>query len=365
VPTSGSNLIIVGIDKKGLLRIRIFDAGGNVTDETRLPSTEAGAISTLRQQIAGSLPPHALTGPEKAQLIGKVAMIVSQSPLADSASSQGANRSAWPATTPVSQKWTLWHTAILLLIVIAICAVNLTYVPRYAFLASLGLMVGFTTIAGHGIMGLWRGLLIDERNKMSLSRLQMTAWTIVVLSGFLTAALWNIREWKTNTPLAIAIPTQLLMLLGISTTSLVGSPLIRSTKTTEPPNAGATATEGEKSKEEERTRAALVRQGIPQGTIKTQGTIVVWEWPEDARLADMFQGDEVGNAAHLDLGKVQMFYFTLIVVLTYVVALYRMFSSPSAVITDLPPVDSSMVALLGISHAGFLTNNAIPHSAGR
>jgi hypothetical protein len=364
VPTSGSNLVIVGIDKNGLLRIRIFDIGGNVTDETRLPSTQAGAISTLKQLIPGLLPPHALTGPEKAQLIGEVALIVGQPPLADPAGRQGAKRSAWSATTPVSPKWTPWHTASLLLIVIVICAVNLTLLPRYAFLASLGLMALFTTIAGHGVLGLWLGLLIDERNKMSLSRLQMITWTIVVLSGFVTAALWNTRFEKHKDPLSIAVPAQLWCLMGISTISLVGSPLIRSTKTADPLNTGETRSEAE-TKELARMKEELARQKVPPDTIDTQGKIVIWKWPEDARVADLFQGDELGNAAHLDLGKVQMFFFTVVLVLTYTVALARVFIHVSSPITELPPVDEGMVALFGISHAGFLMNNAAPHSVSR
>jgi hypothetical protein len=101
---------------------------------------------------------------------------------------------------------------------------------------------------------------------------------------------------------------------------------------------------------------------VPPDTIDTQGKIVIWKWPQDARLADLFQGDEVGNAAHLDLGKVQMFFFTLVLVLTYTAALVLMFTDASTAITGLPPVDQGMVALLGISHAGFLANNAVPHS---
>jgi hypothetical protein len=53
VPTSGKNLVIVGVDNNGLLHIRIFDDGGNRvtgTDETKLPSTKARAVSTLKQQ---------------------------------------------------------------------------------------------------------------------------------------------------------------------------------------------------------------------------------------------------------------------------------------------------------------------------
>ena len=81
VPTSGNNLVIVGTDNDGLLHIRIFDAEGNRitdTDETKLPSTQAGAISTLKQQLPGLLPPHVLTAAETAEVITEATSIVGQ-----------------------------------------------------------------------------------------------------------------------------------------------------------------------------------------------------------------------------------------------------------------------------------------------
>jgi photosystem II stability/assembly factor-like uncharacterized protein len=81
VPTSGTNLVIVGIDNNGLLHIRIFDADGSLvtdTDETKLSSTQAGAIATLKQQLPGLLPPHVLTSVEKAQVLSEVTSIVGQ-----------------------------------------------------------------------------------------------------------------------------------------------------------------------------------------------------------------------------------------------------------------------------------------------
>ena len=80
VPTSGKNLVIVGIDNNGLLHIRIFDAAGNRitdTDETQLPA-QAAAIATLKQQLPGLLPPHVLTDAEKAQVIAEATSIVGQ-----------------------------------------------------------------------------------------------------------------------------------------------------------------------------------------------------------------------------------------------------------------------------------------------
>jgi hypothetical protein len=78
VPTSGKKLVILGIDNTGLLHIRIFDAGGKKTDsdETTLPATQAWAISTLKQQLPGLLPPHVLTVVEKEQLISEVTSIL-------------------------------------------------------------------------------------------------------------------------------------------------------------------------------------------------------------------------------------------------------------------------------------------------
>ena len=78
VPSSGSNLLVVGTDGSGLLHIRIFDATGNRsedTDETRLPG-QAADISTLKHRLPGLMPPHALTDAEKAEVIEKATSIV-------------------------------------------------------------------------------------------------------------------------------------------------------------------------------------------------------------------------------------------------------------------------------------------------
>jgi hypothetical protein len=81
VPKSGNNVVFVGIDCRGLLRIRIFDACDNaITDtvETELPATRVGAIATLKQRLPGWVPPHCLTKDEKDKLIDVVTAIVPQ-----------------------------------------------------------------------------------------------------------------------------------------------------------------------------------------------------------------------------------------------------------------------------------------------
>ena len=260
-----------------------------------------------------------------------------------------------PQTEP---QWTGWHTLSLLLsmMLMVLAGVLLpTHARVWAWIITLILLTAGAAVAGQGITGFWCGLLIDERNKISLSRLQMTLWTIVALSGFFTAALSNLAAGQPN-PLAIAVPSELWLLMGISTTSLVASPLIKSMKQNVAPN------EEEKS----RTLAHLTQQmGLKTGeeAVSNRGQLVINQHPDYAQWADLFRGDETGNAAHLDLGKTQMLYFTLVLVLAYAVALGRTFAGSEADISAFPAIDPSMVALLGISHAGYLTHKAIPHSA--
>jgi hypothetical protein len=253
----------------------------------------------------------------------------------------------------------------LLLILAALAWLGWTQRPNVVYPAALALLAAFAVVAGHGIVGLWLGLLIDERNRMSLSRFQMALWTILVLSGILAAAMWNLARGD-PTPLALAVPEQLWLVMGISTTSLVGSPLIRSTKTTPPADAGpaTAAARARTAGVMQRTAVAFAQQGRSADDVEVQGRIVTFRWPEDARPADLFQGEELANGAHLDLGKVQMFFFTLVLVFTYGSALAQTFASAAAetaFVPGFPALDQSVVALLAISHAGYLSNKAAPH----
>ena len=220
--------------------------------------------------------------------------------------------------------------------------------------------------------GLYRGVLADERNKISLSRLQMILWTVVILAGFITLALGNL-SYCAEKALDIGLPQELWMLLGISTASLVGSPLIRSTKTTQEPNPQemektlGTMSVNYKSLKE--VAGELKNEKTPQkvpenlaNTVTNLGQVVVNLNPKAISWADLFRGEETGNAAQIDLGKIQMFFFTLIGVLTYGAALAVMFANQSKAIYAFPDLSQGLVALLGISHAGYMVNKAVPHS---
>lgn len=263
-----------------------------------------------------------------------------------------------PGTT-VRQTWRGWHTFFLLLVLVSIGLIGLL-APKFsvlgAWLGILVLLTALTVAVGHGVTGLSLGCLIDAHNRISLARLQAILWTLIVISAFLAGALANISANSANPgsiadPLSIGVPEELWILMGISLTSLIGSPLILSAKKTQQP----------KDAEVERTREILDRQGEDVENIDNVGRIMIKDYPIKANISDLFKGDEVSNAAQLDLGKVQMFYFTLILVFAYGVQMGSLFLDSSGVVENLPVLSTGMLALLAISHAGYLTNKAVPH----
>src|SRR2546423_884710 len=101
------------------------------------------------------------------------------------------------ADVPVSSKsnWNWWHTLLVLLFPVAVIALGIllpSSLRLQNWLINLVLFLLFIIILGNGITGRWEGLLIDDRKKMSLSRLQTIAWTVLILSAFVTAAMTNI-----------------------------------------------------------------------------------------------------------------------------------------------------------------------------
>ena len=231
--------------------------------------------------------------------------------------------------------WRPWHSVGLGLILVAISVIGIS-LPRsggglgflgqrtvLAWLAIATLMAAFAALAGHGLTGLARGVLIDDRHRVSLSRLQMLVWTVLVLSAYLAAGLANIGR-NAVAPLSVDIPSELWLAMGISTASLVGAPVALAYK--------------------ERRQGATLEE-LPH--------------ERDSRFADLFRGEEEGDKAHVDLGKVQMLLLTVVVVLGYGLALGDMFEGTTGSFTTLPAVDEAVVTLLAISHAGYLTKKAL------
>jgi len=326
------------------------------------------------------------------------------------------------------------------------------------------------------------GVLIDARNKISLSRLQLVLWTVVVLSAWMTLALHRVtpvllgRVAPSDTPLVAAVaevlaggtavdeaqmrraaavveqmtgeaallpgdeggeaaalryqaldisfPQEVLLALGISLASMAGAGVIRTNQAAREDGraqdvaanraeaareqaAGANATleslEGNRdvleamtagglealgeglevdqaaldeaqarlarleaelraarNEAERATRRAIeldVAQQTAVGELHAHPTLA------DARWSDMVRGDTVANFQFTDLGKIQMFLFTIMLVFAYAALLWGIMNMPqSAQVLQLvpsvrlPEFSQSFVTILALSHGGYLVS---------
>ena len=221
------------------------------------------------------------------------------------------------------------------------CKPSESCVSGYPWLLMLLIIFVFVLFLGKWICDRPLGILVSERNLMSLSRFQMILWTLLILSAYLTMVMERIHAAVGN-PLNIAIDPKLWALMGISTASLVGTPLLLESKKRQDPTA-QTVDNAAKALNESKSTIDDTRQGKLYSNVKAT----------DARFTDIFQGDDVSNTAYIDPAKLQMFLFTLIVAASYGYQIFHAFYAAPAGL-KMPEVDPGMIALLGISHAGYL-----------
>lgn len=181
----------------------------------------------------------------------------------------------------------------------------------------LALIVGF--VATRRILG----LLIDSRGRYSLTHLQVSLWTIVILS--LIAGLFFGRwQHHVNNPLGFQIPSVVLGLLGISVGTAVTATAAKATKNT--------------------TRAANVAASAPDPS-----------W--NPSLMQIFLQEEGTYADQVvDITKFQKFIITIVLVTAYVgLAIHKiMIAHQASHVKGLPGFSGTFLVLLGISYAGYL-----------
>jgi len=292
------------------------------------------------------------------------------------------------------------------------------------FLSITALLVVFFAAIGKSLTGRKLGIFINGRNRIDLSRFQVVLWTLLILPAYATIALERIR-WLPlpplpgNDPLQITMDPRLWALLGISATSLVGTTLTSSEKKKKEPEnkvfkqmedklrirveeqlqrptevekieilskqriAGLAAPDENRQAEireqvrKDRLNEVLKQSARPLKEAETlrQGLLAGNGSVDDAKFSNIFEADEVsglnvtaaGNqtsiGSYIDISKVQMFFFTIIAICTYAVLLMNQFAQVlPASMDSFPALSDGLVAILGISHAGFLGNNAVDHT---
>ena len=224
---------------------------------------------------------------------------------------------------PLAQNWYWWHTFFLgtVIVLLGVMALITPWSLYASWVIAMAALALFTLVVGHGVTGVWKGAFVDDRNRMSLSRLQMLLWTVVVVSAFGTIAIGRLNQ----TPLRpadiigamdIAVPQTIWLLLGISTASFVGSPLIKNSQK-----------DPQLQLAPDRQNRMLANQGQDPDAVTVEGQIVKNKSIQEATFADMFMGETVENAGHLDVGKMQMFFFTALIMFAYAFAIGALLKS--------------------------------------
>lgn len=192
----------------------------------------------------------------------------------------------------------------------------------------IGLAIGLGRVINRG----WTGILIDERGRYSLTRMQLTLWSILVLSLICGVFVGRLKAVP-STALDFTIPGELLGVLGISAGSTALATAIKTTK--DAANSGANI-------------AASDATG------------------DKPRLAQIFLVEEGEQADKIiDITKYQNFWFTIVLVAAYIALVIASFShlaDPSE-LDGLPGFGPSFIVLLAISHATYIAGK-VPTKTG-
>lgn len=253
-----------------------------------------------------------------------------------------------------------WLT-LLFLISLALCALWIWADQQhlqYEFIAVSLVIVGLCMFAGWMVNGRLDGILIDDRNRISLSRLQWVAWFIVLLGGYYVGAVWNVAymaHWEISGHFPDMQP-DLWALLGIVSASAVASNLIvdRKKQNGQPdtgPAANAVTPPGPQPV-----------PGYPDqiGSMDRNVTAAEASW------ADLFLGEEVANRNNVDVSRLQKLFITVLLLVAYARLLWIALGSPDELTgMNMPTVSDpqgghGFLWLLGISHAAYLAYKATP-----
>lgn len=247
--------------------------------------------------------------------------------------------------------------------------------PMLLMMASIILLA---MSVGLGVMGRPLGLLIDKRNRMSLTRVQFAVWLVILMGGLATYALFNVGFWaedlnriheglayvanagKADQKLASwadklsnlmeyipRMDAALWALIGIS-----GGTAIVSSFITQPTSTSIS--------------------GAPRTIVPARKTrILTNPDPEDAQLADLVYGETVEDDGVVDSTRVQAIVVTGILAAIYVnltleaseriggLTSAEALNSATQIFTSMPPAGATFLWLLGISHGTLLGGKLI------
>jgi hypothetical protein len=274
----------------------------------------------------------------------------------------------------MDRKWGLLTVAFVL--ALAVCAWWIAITApskdagllKWQFVVVELVLVALCIFAGLLVNSRMDGILIDDRNKISLSRFQWVVWVILILGGYYAEAIWNMSNGFSFP----VIQTQLLALLGISSGSAVVSNIITDSKKATPPTTApvvaapaAPAAAGAPAPAAVPAPAALhadpaviARSPLRVGSMVANTTAVQASW------RDMFVGDEVATDQTVDISRLQKLIITILLAAAFMTFLWKALGDVGAAKGLLMPSfgedSTGFLWLLGISHGAYLAQKAAP-----
>lgn len=221
---------------------------------------------------------------------------------------------------------------------------------RFQYFLVVGLVVAWMAVIGKAFNGRWEGLLIDGRNRISLSRLQLFVWLVIAGCAFAVEVAHNFVAGAAD-PDGVAVPAQLGLVMGIATTSFVASPAILNLKTRSAPSAMEFA-----------NAHRFARDG--SSIHPNSGRLYSRAPDARARWSDLFRGEELETAGSADPAKIQQFLVTFMLSTIYLAALWRDLNVTAlrTTFSALPGLSDGGLILLGVSHAAYLGGKAAPQT---
>ena len=228
------------------------------------------------------------------------------------------------------------------------------------FVSTMLSMLVLMMAAGLATKGLWFGVLIDDRNRMSLSRAQQVAWTILLLSGLTMMGWFNAAAISatahgsaTGWDLFPTMPAALWTALGVN---LVATPYLSDLILNSKDPQRRAGPSGQSS-----GATQLVSELVRPARLDANST------PTEASWVDLITGETAGTDQQLDVSRVQHLIISGSLLTTYFMALTGVLgdvagetimasiTTNKAVFSNMPGVGTTtFLGLLGISHASYL-----------
>ena len=228
----------------------------------------------------------------------------------------------------------------------------------------MAVMLGGIGYSASGKKNLFFAFIDPLRGKYSLGQLQLVLWTLLIISVWLTVVAVR-TVLRVPDSIAVDIPGEVLALLGISATSLLTGTAIKNHKDHQ---------RGDKP-------PTLDRSGLPQISRDSQGKRELRDPSESPKWTDIFMGDQEGDRHYIDIGKFQMFWFTVAAIIAYFMQVLGDMETAinAGALTDniieacqggaatemvkcyfanfnLPVPTAGLISILGLSHVAYLVN---------